>query len=226
MSHHENIARIKAVYNALGDLTSEVIFIGGATVSLYADRPARESRPTDDVDVLIELLYYKDYAAIEEKLRARGFVNDIESGIICRYIVRGIVVDIMPTSGKILGFTNKWYKEAFVHAEKRKIDEDYTIRIFSPAYFIASKLEAYRGRGQNDGRMSSDFEDIVYILNNRTAIWQELKTSPSKVRQYLKDQFRKLLNEPYIGEWVSSHLDYNEQKRVNFILNSLQEFVE
>lgn len=126
---------------------------------------------------MIELLHYKDYAAVEEKLIAMGFINDIGSGIICRYIIRGIIVDIIPTSGKILGFTNIWYKDVFVYAEERKIDEGYTIRIFSPAYFIDSKLEAYRGRGQNDGRMSSDFEDIVHVLNNRTAIWQELEAA-------------------------------------------------
>jgi len=71
MSHRENITRIKVVHNALGELNTEVIFIGGATVSLYADRPAEEVRSTDDVDILIKLLNYNEYAAIDEKLRER-----------------------------------------------------------------------------------------------------------------------------------------------------------
>jgi hypothetical protein len=66
MSHHENITRIKAVYNALGDLREDVVFVGGATVSLYADRKTAEARPTDDVDVLIELWAHKDYSVIDE----------------------------------------------------------------------------------------------------------------------------------------------------------------
>jgi hypothetical protein len=104
MSDRENIARLRAVYTALGDLAKEVVFVGGATVSLYANRPAGDTRPTDDVDILIELLHYPDYAAVEERLRAMGFVNDTESGVICRYIVQGIVVDVMPTSPGRRGF--------------------------------------------------------------------------------------------------------------------------
>lgn len=48
MSLHQNIIRIKAVYNALEELENDVVFVGGATVALYADRPASEVRPTDD----------------------------------------------------------------------------------------------------------------------------------------------------------------------------------
>lgn len=40
MSHRENVVRIKVVYDALEELGREVVFVGGATVSLYADRPA------------------------------------------------------------------------------------------------------------------------------------------------------------------------------------------
>jgi hypothetical protein len=38
MSHQVNITRIKAVNNALEELAADVIFVGGAVVSLYADR--------------------------------------------------------------------------------------------------------------------------------------------------------------------------------------------
>lgn len=58
MSHHKNIVRIKAVHNNLADLKDKVVFVGGATTSLYADRQTLEVRPTDDVDVIIELINY------------------------------------------------------------------------------------------------------------------------------------------------------------------------
>jgi hypothetical protein len=93
MNHHLNIVRIRAVYRALEELGKKVVFVGGATVSLYTDRQAEDIRPTDDIDILIELTSYKGYAAIEQKLRTKGFINDIESGIICRYKVQGIIVD-------------------------------------------------------------------------------------------------------------------------------------
>lgn len=224
MSHRENITRIKAVYNALEELAEDVVFVGGATVSLYTDRPAAEVRPTDDIDILVELTQYSDYAAIEEKLREKGFVNDVESGVICRYTVRGITVDIMPTSDHILGFTNQWYKEAFSNAEPIIIDEDYTIRIFSAPYFIATKLEAFKNRGEDDGRFSSDFEDIVYVLNNRTKIWKEMTASNEQLQSYLKNEFKKLSANPYIDEWISSNLEHQEQSRVRYILGNIQEY--
>lgn len=58
MSDHTNIVRIKAVNNALQELREQVVFVGGATVSLYADRTIFEVRPTDDIDVIIEILNY------------------------------------------------------------------------------------------------------------------------------------------------------------------------
>lgn len=104
--------------------------MGSATVSLYADRMAEEVRPTDDIDILIELWAHKEYAAIEEQLRKIGFVNDQESGIICRYTIQGITVDIMATGEDVLGFTNKWYPDGFKNALDYKIDDEHTIRIF------------------------------------------------------------------------------------------------
>jgi hypothetical protein len=78
MSNHTNIVRIKAVNNALQELRDYVVFVGGATISLYADRPIHEVRPTDDIDVIVEILNYKQRQQLEIRLREIGFSNDIE----------------------------------------------------------------------------------------------------------------------------------------------------
>lgn len=44
MSQRENLLRIKAVYSALEEFADNVVFVGGATVSLYTDRLAEEVR--------------------------------------------------------------------------------------------------------------------------------------------------------------------------------------
>lgn len=180
MSHHENIARIKAVYRALEELASEVVFVGGATVSLYSTRPETETRPTDDVDIVVEIIHYKEYAAIEEKLRSKGFANDVSSGIICRYTIHGITVDVMPTSENILGFSNKWYPVAFANSILAPLSDGPSIRIFSAPYFLATKLDAFSDRGDNDGRLSSDFEDVVHVLNHRQSIWERSTVQMSR----------------------------------------------
>jgi predicted nucleotidyltransferase len=113
MSHHTNIVRIKAVATALKDLKEKVVFVGGATISLYAERNVFEVRPTNDVDVIIEILNYSERAKLEETLRSIGFEDDIQSNIICRFKIHGIIVDIMPTKDPSIGFTNRWYPEGF-----------------------------------------------------------------------------------------------------------------
>jgi predicted nucleotidyltransferase len=206
-----------------------VVFVGGATVSLYADRKAEEVRPTEDVDVLIELLAYNDYAAIEEKCRSIGFINDIESGIIGRYKVQGIVVDIMTTTDSVLGFTNKWYSNGFNSAIDYTIDDDCIIKIFTAPYFIASKLEAFKSpdrKNNNNGIYSSDFEDIVFVLENRLSVWDELMIADVIVKEYLKSEFKKLLNNALFEEWIEAHLSYSNIPATNFIIENIKAFVK
>lgn len=58
MNYQNNIKNIKTVHNALGELQNKVVFIGGATLPLYADKQTFETRFTEDIDVIIELLNY------------------------------------------------------------------------------------------------------------------------------------------------------------------------
>jgi hypothetical protein len=41
-------------------------------------------------------------------------------------------------------------------------------------------VEGYRG----DGRTSTDFEDIVFVLENRRSVWQEMKVADETVRAF------------------------------------------
>jgi len=79
MSHSINISRIKEVKSALEPLKDNFVFVGGATVSLYVERMAAEVRPTNDVDILVEIWSRWDFAELEAKMRQLGFVNDMTS---------------------------------------------------------------------------------------------------------------------------------------------------
>jgi len=59
---------------------------------------------------------------------------------------------------------NRWYELGFTHYIKYAVDANHKVRIFSAPHFLASKIEAFHNRGKNDGRTSSDFEGIVYLL--------------------------------------------------------------
>jgi hypothetical protein len=75
-------------------------------VNLYAATSLGipEPRVTDDVDCIVEGAPRATFYQLEEELRALGFTNDMESGVICRWRFGQLVVDIMPTEGDILGF--------------------------------------------------------------------------------------------------------------------------
>jgi predicted nucleotidyltransferase len=224
MNHQNNITRIKAIDHWLGDLRSKVVFVGGATISLYADRETSEVRPTDDIDILIELWSYAAFAEVENQLRKMGFTNDSESKIICRYKIQGIIVDIIPTGKDVLGFSNKWYPEGFKYAINYRIDEHQTVKIFSPPYFLATKIEAFKNRGKNDGRTSTDFEDIVFLLENRLTIWDELEHCMPELKEYLKKEFKKFLANKYLSEWISCHIDFEAQPNITLIIGRLRKF--
>lgn len=225
MSHQINITRIKAVYNALDKLKDEVVFVGGATVSLYSDRQAAEVRPTDDVDVLVQIASKWSYMALEEQLRSIGFKNVRDSNFVGRYTIKGLIVDIMPTDEKILGFSNRWYIKGFDNAIQYAIDEMHKVKIFSPPYFIASKLEAFKNRGKKDGRLSEDFEDIVFVLENRSTIWEEMKNAEPELYHYLFQSFSELFIHPHIREWIDSHSEMFSPPASFIILKDMENFI-
>ena len=141
-NHHVNLVRLRVVASALAELNEKVVFLGGATVGLYADNAAAgEARPTDDIDIVIEVATYAELSGkIEERLQQLGFRNDHESPVICRYKIHGLIVDIMPTNADVLGFSNRWYKKGVAESMRYQIGNQQVIRIFSAPYFLASKF--------------------------------------------------------------------------------------
>ena len=123
MNRHTNIARLKAVNNALAGLGQKFVFVGGAVVALYANRAADEIRETDDVDVLVEVYTQSGYTQMEEQLQKLGFKLDTTAKFMGRYTIDNLIIDFMPMEKGILGFSNTWYKEGFANAEPAVLDE-------------------------------------------------------------------------------------------------------
>jgi hypothetical protein len=86
MNHHTNIMRLKAVAAALSTLEDEIVFVGGATISLYVPQPELTTiRVTDDVDVVLELISTGDFYRLQEKLISLGFRHD-KNAVGCSHI--------------------------------------------------------------------------------------------------------------------------------------------
>lgn len=225
MNYEENISVIRIVYDALGDLRNKVVFVGGVVVPLYADTQSIEARFTDDVDVIIELLNYSSLARLEEQLLKMGFQNDVDSKVICRYKIKGITVDIMPTTLDTFGFSNKWYPEGYRYSIDYKIGTNRLIKILNAPYFIATKFEAFKDRGKYDGRTSQDFEDIVYILENRRSIWEEIMQLSGEIKEYLLTEFSDLLKNQYIIEWIDCHVERASPPSTYMIIDEIEKIV-
>lgn len=212
---------IQIVAKALQDLKGDVVFIGGATVVLYFDKePLLEIRPTDDVDCVIELATRNQYYKLEQKLREKGFQNVIGSGPLCRWKIKGVTADIMPTDPTILGFSNAWHKEGIEQAGWVELPNKEKIRIFSEPYFLAAKIEAFKGRGENNYRMSSDIEDIVTILNSVPDIVDKILQAPPSVKKYLRVSFKKMLETQDFHEAIYAHLperQFQEEKKKQLV---------
>ncbi len=128
-----NLNRLKVIAEGLGELCHDVVFVGGSVAELYADDPAAtDIRPTMDVDCVIELATYGSLQEFEGLLRKHGFVNDIESGVICRWKYNGETVDIMPDRDSILGFTNQWCQPGFQHRTIYELPDGIAVYIFPP----------------------------------------------------------------------------------------------
>jgi hypothetical protein len=217
---------IKEVAQRLGPLRERVAFLGGAaTVLLITDPAAPEVRPTRDVDVIAEITSRIEYYRLEEALREIGFAQHIsEAGPICRWSVGGLLVDVMPTDERILGFSNRWYGPAFRESVRVDLEPGMTIRLVSAPYFLATKIEAFRDRGEGDFAASRDLEDLISVLDGRPEIVAEIETAPDDLRLFLADAFRTFLQDAVFVNAVAGHLspDAASQERAPLLLERMK----
>ncbi len=214
MSYQKNYDMLKFACDTLGELTEELVFVGGATTCLYVDMNiADEIRPTEDVDCVIEISNKKEYDSFQAKLRVKGFIHDTYKGApICRFTFHNILVlDVMPNDEKILGFSNSWYKEGIQNKELRKID-DKEIYVFSLPYFLASKFEAYNGRGKNEPRLSSDLEDIVLVIDGIEKFNLSIYQTSINLKKFLTEMFNICLTDKFMIEAIGGFLNNNQAK--------------
>ena len=221
-----NIELLKSVARRLGPLLHEVVFVGGcATGLLITDEAAAEVRPTFDVDVIAEITSYAGYEDFSVRLRSLDFREDISEGAPrCRWLIDGMKLDVMPLDEKILGFTNRWYRAALEEAIEIEVEPTLRIRVITAPYFVATKLDAFQGRGRGDYTSSHDLEDLLAVVDGREAIIEEIARS-GEVRFYIGDQFRSLLGTPAFVDALPGYLlpDASSQNRLPILLNRLRE---
>lgn len=217
---------------ALGPLVEHVAFVGGATVVLWITDPgAPAPRLTKDVDVVIDVTTRSALHDFEAELRARGFRNDIDAEIICRWRhdERDLILDAMPAAGGLLGFENPWQTAAMPHAVSRTLPSGAEIRAITPPYLIATKLAAFNGRGNGDHLGSRDLEDIMLLVDGRAELVGEVAAAEDEVRDFVADEVAALLDQPRFIDAIFGFLraDVASQARAaTVVLPRLRELAE
>ncbi len=225
-----NLEILMLAVNQLSELVDEMVFIGGcATGLLITDTAAPPIRVTKDVDAIVQVASLSDYHQLSEKLRKKGFQEDTSDGApICRWITEAVILDVMPTDSKILGFGNQWYATATRNAECIQLPSGKSIKMVSAPYFLITKLEAFDGRGAGDYLMSHDIEDIIAVLDGRPEIVNEVKRAETELVSELTQRFKKLLQNKQFVDAVSGHMptDTTSQSRVPMILETIKQLAK
>lgn len=133
---------LKTVAVALGDeLRQRLVFVGGCTTALYITDPVTLEgvRATDDVDLIVDLAGFAEWAELMDQLRERGFTQSPDDNVICRMRLGELKVDFMPDDEAILGFSNRWYAKGIETAVPAELEETVVIRRLTPPLFVAAK---------------------------------------------------------------------------------------
>lgn len=200
-----NIAVVAEVAAALKDIKHHMVFVGGAVVSLYTDDPAAdEIRPTQDIDMTLNVVNLSHWQRVQERLGALGFHPDPFGHAICSYRYKDIPVDIMATEDGPLGPTNRWYKIGFNNLWTANA-KDQEVKILSAPCYLATKFEAFNSRG-SDYRTSHDMEDIIYVLDNRMGIVEEIAKDDSRIAHFIQEQIQNITNRGMMQEVLVAHI--------------------
>lgn len=185
-------AMLEKVALALGpELCQQMTFVGGCTTGLLLtdDFTKEQVRHTDDVDLIVHIIGYLGFSKLQEELRQKGFTCPIpengEDPPICAMYLGDLRVDFMPDDEEVLGFSNRWYRQAMESASTYSLKDNLLIQLVSPVYFLATKLEAYKGRGNDDALGSRDIEDILNLIDGRAELLREVRSASSDVQSYI-----------------------------------------
>jgi len=183
-----NRDRLIAVAQRLGPLIDDVVFVGGTVTGLLIHAPA--PRLTKDVDLVAPVdsavAYENDVARV---LRAHGWSeDDSEDAPRCRWRHKDAgIADVMSRVDAGFGFSNPWYPGAVANAEPVTLTPDLTVKVVSVPYFLATKIQAFLGRGNGEFDFSHDIEDILTVAAGAYDLVAKVDASDLAVRSFLVD---------------------------------------
>ncbi len=206
-----NRAVTKKIAIALGPINEQVVYVGGAVVSLYIDDPSADDvRPTKDIDFIMEIASLGELESLREALITRGFIQTARDTVVCRFRYEDVLVDVMATVPIGWAPGNRWFEQGFNLAISYDI-EDLKIQLLPLPHFLAAKFDAFFDRGIKDLWASHDYEDIVYLFNHTSDIEKQVLNSEEKVKNYLMECASKIIESKSLQEGIVGNMFYEGQ---------------
>lgn len=218
-----NLGAMRAVAERLERVGLRYAFVGGSVVNLLIDHPElTPARPTDDVDVIIEIISGARYSDVEAKLRTVGFEHDMrQRAPKCRWTLGALTVDIMPTDGAGLGLNTAWFVEALATSTLQTVAHS-EFRLVSPVAFLATKYTAFLDRGDGDYYGSHDLEDFITVVDGRAGIVTEVDRASHGLGRFVITSIRQLLSEQKFRDALPGYLPPEEEGRIGLLRGKLE----
>ncbi len=214
---------IATVARGFGDEVPRVVFVGGTVTALYPLEGGVDVRPTIDVDCVVDVATTAEYYAYVSRLRSRGFRECTdENAPLCRLVYAGIRVDIVAARETGIGPTNRWYGDALACPASYSV-ADVEILAIAPVYFVATKLEAFRGRGRGDYQASHDLEDVLAVIAGLPSLRAQVGGEQTAVANFVRAELRQLAKIERFVDAVPGHFDGDAagQARATLVLEWL-----
>ena len=203
-----NLPLFRAVARSIQPLLDELVFTGGIVVEHYRTTPLVTSvRATRDADAICTASTYTEYSKLGDRLRGLGYTQPLEENTPpFRWRKDWLVLDVMPLNEDVLGFTNRWYGPGLDHTNPLDLGDGLVVRILDAPHFLATKLEAFAGRGSDDPIASPDLEDVVTLLATRPEIVVEVTASAAPLREWVSASLVSALPRATRSQSIAGHL--------------------
>jgi hypothetical protein len=109
-------------------------------------------------------------------------------------------------------------------AQVFRLPSGRSINLIAGPVFVATKLEAFKGRGRGDFLASHDIEDIVTVVDGRESLISEAEHSPVELRDYLATEIGRLTASDEFLDSLAGHLpgDAGSQSRLPSVIERLR----